>query len=54
MRSYNFEVFDAKDQYGAGMPALSFEATSWREAYETALEALGARIQRVEEGISHE
>jgi hypothetical protein len=50
MKSYQFEVFDAKDQYGMSMPALSFEATSWREAYETALEALGARIQRVEGG----
>jgi hypothetical protein len=45
MKTYSFEVFDRRDQYGMGMPSLQFTATSWKEAYETTLEALGARLE---------
>jgi len=55
MKTYTFEVFDKRDHYGMGMPALTFTATSWREAFETALESLGARMECAgEEVISHE
>ena len=49
MTSHQFEVTDIKDQYGMGMPILSFEATSWRDAYETAFEAMGMRLENIKE-----
>ena len=55
MKTYRFEVFDKRDQYGQGMPALTFTATSWLEAFETVLEQFDAHLSCAgEEGENHE
>jgi len=54
VKTYRFEVFDKRDQYGQGMPALTFTATSWREAFETVLEQFDARLECAGKEEDHE
>ena len=49
MMAHQFEVFDLEDDYGMAAPSLTFEATSWREAYEVAFQSYGMRLVKLKE-----